>query len=112
MTAALMIGTVPMTFAAGSFPESGPTTPGNAALLRNGLALAPANAPMSVKRAIWAANQLRTKTYRYGGGHKTFPDNAYDCPGAASYALAAARLARGPLRSTEFRAFSRRGPGK
>ena len=38
----------------GSFPSSGPTTPGNQAQLRNGLALAPANAPISVKRAIWA----------------------------------------------------------
>ena len=112
MTAALMIGAVPMTFAAGSFPASGPTTPGNAALLRNGLALAPANAPMSVKRAIWAANQLRTKTYRYGGGHKTFHDNAYDCSGTVSYALAGAGLVSVPLSSTEFRVYGSRGPGK
>jgi hypothetical protein len=47
--------------AAGSFPSSGPTTPGNVALLHDSLASAPANAPASVKRAIWAANQLRTK---------------------------------------------------
>ena len=97
---------------ASSFPSSGPTTPGNAALLRNGLALAPANAPVSVKRAIWAANQLRTKPYRYGGGHKKFDDNAYDCSGTVSYALAGGGLVNVPLSSKEFRAFGGRGPGK
>ena len=98
--------------AAGSFPSSGPTTPGNAARLRDGLALAPVNAPTSVKRAIWAANQLRTKPYRYGGGHKTFHDNAYDCSGTVSYALAGAGLVAVPMSSKEFRAFGARGPGK
>ena len=98
--------------AAGSFPSSGPTTPGNAALLRDGLASAPVNAPNSVKRVIWAANQLRTKPYRYGGGHKTFHDNAYDCSGTVSYALAGAGLVSVPMSSKEFRAFGSRGPGK
>jgi hypothetical protein len=98
--------------AAGSFPSSGPTTPGNVALLHDSLASAPANAPASVKRAIWAANQLRTKPYRYGGGHKTFHDNAYDCSGTVSYALAGAGLVSVPMSSKEFRAFGSRGPGK
>ena len=97
---------------AGSFPSSGPTTPGNAALLRNGQALAPVNAPNSVKRAIWAANQLHTKPYRYGGGHKTFHDNAYDCSGTVSYALAGAGLVSVPMSSKEFRAYGSRGPGR
>jgi hypothetical protein len=97
---------------ASSFPSSGPTTPGNAALLRNGLALAPVNAPVSVKRAIWAANQLRTKPYRYGGGHKTFHDSGYDCSGTISYALAGAGLVSVPMSSNEFRAYGSRGPGK
>jgi cell wall-associated NlpC family hydrolase len=83
MAAAFFIAAASMS-PASSFPSSGPTTPGNAALLRDGLALAPANAPVSVKRAIWAANQLRTKPYRYGGGHKRFDDNAYDCSGTVS----------------------------
>ena len=113
----LLIGAVVLIAAASisrasSFPSSGPTTPGNAALLRNGLALAPVNAPVSVKRAIWAANQLRTKPYRFGGGHKTFHDNAYDCSGTVSYALAGAGLVSVPLSSKEFRAFGSRGPGK
>ncbi len=97
---------------AGSFPTSGPTTAGSAAVLHNGLALAPANAPLSVKRAIWAANQLRTKPYRYGGGHKTFHDSAYDCSGTVSYALAGAGLVSVPMSSKEFRAFGSRGAGK
>jgi hypothetical protein len=109
--AALLVCAASMSLA-GSFSSSGPTTPGNAALLRNGLALAPVNAPMSVKRAIWAANQLHTKPYRFGGGHKTFHDSAYDCSGTVSYALAGAGLVSVPLSSTEFRVFGSRGPGK
>jgi hypothetical protein len=97
---------------ASSFPSSGPTTPGNEARLRGNLALAPVNAPLSVKRAIWAANQLRTKPYRYGGGHKTFHDNAYDCSGTISYALAGAGLVSIPMNSKEFRVYGSRGPGK
>ena len=97
---------------ASSFPSSGPTTPGNEARLRGGLALAPANAPLSVKRAIWAANQLRTKPYRYGGGHRSFNDSGYDCSGTVSYALAGAGLVSAPLSSNDLRAYGNRGRGK
>lgn len=99
-------------FAASSFPSSGPTTPGNEARLRGALALAPVNAPLSVKRAIWAANQLRTKPYRYGGGHRSFNDSGYDCSATVSYALAGAGLVSAPLSSTELRAYGSRGRGK
>src|ERR1043165_3447733 len=112
MTIALIIGATSFGFAAGSYPESGPTTAGNAAVFRNGLALAPVNAPQSVKRVIWAANQLRTKPYRFGGGHKTFHDTGYDCSGTVSYALAGAGLVSVPMSSKEFRAYGDRGPGK
>lgn len=97
---------------AGSFPLTGPTVPGNEARLRGGLALAPANAPVSVKRAIWAANQLRTKPYRYGGGHRSFYDSAYDCSATVCYALAGAGLVSAPLSSKELRAYGSRGRGK
>ena len=97
---------------AGSFPSSGPTTPGNEARLRGNLALAPVNAPLSVKRVIWAANQLRTKPYRYGGGHRSFNDSAYDCSGTVSYALGAAGLVPSPMSSKEFRSYGSRGRGK
>jgi hypothetical protein len=97
---------------AGTFPSTGPTVPGNEARLRGNLALAPANAPLSVKRAIWAANELRTKPYRYGGGHRSFNDSGYDCSATVSYALAGAGLVRAPLSSTELRAYGSRGQGK
>src|SRR4051812_23614011 len=112
MGGALILATAQVTFATGTFPENGPTIAGNAALLRDGVAAAPVNAPLTVKRAIWAANQLRTKPYRYGGGHKTFHDNAYDCSGFVSYALAGAGLVSIPMSSNELRAFGSRGPGK
>jgi hypothetical protein len=102
---------VPTSFA-GAFPSSGPTVPGKQARLRGGLAAAPADAPIAVKRAIWAANQLHTKPYRYGGGHRSFNDNGYDCSGTVSYALAAAGLVRAPLCSKEFRGYGSRGRGK
>ena len=97
---------------AGAFPSTGPTVPGNEARLRGNLALAPANAPLSVKRAIWAANELRTKPYRYGGGHRSFNDSGYDCSATVSYALAGAGLVSVPLSSTELRVYGSRGQGK
>lgn len=97
---------------ASSFPTAGPTIPGNEARLRGGLASAPANAPVSVKRVIWAANQLCTKPYRYGGGHRSFHDNGYDCSGTVSYALAGAGLVSAPLSSNELRVYGSRGRGK
>ncbi|MEY2556581.1 MAG: hypothetical protein QOE34_6 [Verrucomicrobiota bacterium] len=108
---AIVLATTRASFA-GSFPSSGPTTPGNLAQLRGGLALAPLNAPISVKRAIWAANQLRTKPYRFGGGHRSFTDSGYDCSATVSYALAGAGLVSAPLSSGELRAYGNRGPGK
>jgi hypothetical protein len=95
-----------------SFPTSGPTVPSPVAFLRRGVAYAPANAPLAVKRAIWAANQLRSKPYRWGGGHASFFDAGYDCSGTVSYALAGAGLIRIPMSSTELARFGDRGQGK
>jgi hypothetical protein len=95
-----------------TFPETGPTVAGNTARLRGKLAAAPQNAPMSVKRAIWAANQLNRKPYRYGGGHRSFHDTAYDCSGTVSYALGGAGILKSPICSSEFRNFGQRGRGK
>jgi hypothetical protein len=94
------------------FPESGPVVSSKTARLRFGKAAAPKNAPLAVKRAIWAANQLRHKPYRYGGGHKSFDDRGYDCSGTISYALGAAGLIGSPMSSTEFRSYGDRGAGK
>jgi len=92
----LFLGTA-TTVVADLFPLRGPTVPGRNAQLRHGVACAPEQAPAAVKRAIWAANQLRSKPYRYGGGHASFSDNGYDCSGTVSYALAAAGLLRSPM---------------
>jgi len=94
------------------FPDSGPLVSGKTARLRFGRAAAPKSAPLAVKRAIWAANQLRSKPYRYGGGHKSFDDRGYDCSGTISYALGAAGLVSSPLSSTEFRSYGERGGGR
>ena len=104
-------------FAGGSgdnsaFPVSGPTVPGTRAALRGNVAAAPAAAPLEVKRAIWAANQLRSKPYRYGGGHRSFKDSGYDCSGTVSYALGAAGLIKSPMPSSGFRKYGARGAGK
>jgi len=108
---AVLAVTVP-SISADLFPDSGPVVSAKTARLHFGRAAAPKHAPLAVKRAIWAANQLRSKPYRYGGGHKSFVDRAYDCSGTVSYVLGAAGLIGSPLSSTEFRSYGERGPGK
>ena len=69
------------------------TVPGTrAVLMEDGLAAAPELAPPEVQEAIWAANDLQDKPYRYGGGHQRFEDTGYDCSGTVSFALNAAGL--------------------
>jgi hypothetical protein len=97
---------------ADAFPLTGPVVPGTRAVLRGNVAAAPAAAPLEVKRAIWAANQLRSKRYRYGGGHRSFVDSGYDCSGTVSYALGAAGLVKSPMPSSGFKNFGKSGQGK
>ncbi len=97
---------------AAQFPTTGPVVPGTRAALRGNVAAAPAAAPLEVKRAIWAANQLQKKPYRYGGGHRSFSDSGYDCSGTVSYALGAAGLLKSPIPSSGFKNFGSRGHGK
>lgn len=94
------------------FPVKGPTVPGTRALLRHGIACAPERAPLAVKRAIWAANQLRSKPYVWGGGHASFVDRGYDCSGTVSFALAGAGLLRTPMSSSELTRFGDHGQGR
>jgi len=89
-----------------------PVIGGRHALLRNGIAYAPANAPVTVKSAIWAANSLRRKPYVWGGGHGSFDDYGYDCSGAVSFALHHAGLLGAPLPSSDFLRYGERGRGK
>jgi hypothetical protein len=76
------------------------TTPSSTAQLQsNGTALAPANAPWQVRKAIAAANKIHTRPYIWGGGHRRFKSRGYDCSGAVSYVLHAAGLLRSPMAS-------------
>ena len=68
--------------------------------------------PIAVKRAIWAANQLRTKPYRFGGGHRSFHDSGYDCFWHGLLRAGRAGLVRHPDESKGFRGYGHRGRGK
>mgnify|MGYP001023229556 FL=1 len=75
---------------------------GHTAMLKNGVAYAPRNAPRAVKEAIAAGNSLQGKPYKWGGGHARHDDSGYDCSGTVSYVLREAGLLKGSLHSKEF----------
>jgi hypothetical protein len=91
---------------------SEPTVPGHRAVLRHGIAFAPEEAPLNVKRAIWATNTLLRKPYVWGGGHGSFFDYGYDCSGTVSFALHYAGLLGSPLDSRSLMSFGEPGPGR
>jgi cell wall-associated NlpC family hydrolase len=74
-------------------------------------AIPPAGAPDSVKNAIYAANLITGKRYRYGGGHRSFADTAYDCSGSVSYALHGGGMLSRPLDSSSFMRWGMPGKG-
>jgi hypothetical protein len=83
-----------------------------AKLLPDGSAAAPANAPVAVQQAVWAANRIQDKPYVYGGGHAEVEDNGYDCSGTVSYALHHAGLLETPLDSGSFMRWGDSGKGQ
>ena len=58
--------------------------------------MAPADAPANIQAAIAAGNAIHTFPYIWGGGHRSFTDNGYDCSGAVSYVLHAAGFLSSP----------------
>ena len=77
-----------------------PTAPSGTAQIRpDGTAVAPANAPRQVRKAINAGNRIHTRPYIWGGGHRRFKSRGYDCSGAVSYVLHAAGMLRSPMAS-------------
>jgi len=92
--------------------DSHPMVRGNRAVLRNGIAYAPSNAPDSVKHAIWAVNTICRRPYVWGGGHGSFHDYGYDCSGAVSFALHYAGLLNQPIPSSDFLRYGERGRGR
>jgi hypothetical protein len=99
-------------------PATAPSTPAqpvvqsDVAKIINGVAYAPAYAPIQVKRAIWAGNKIRTKPYIYGGGHGQWNDAGYDCSGSVSYVLHAAGLLKVSMDSSDFEGWDRKGLGE
>ncbi len=86
--------------------------PGKTAILREGIAIAPAEAPADVQFAVAAGNRIAGLPYGYGRGHCAVVDSAYDCSGATSFVLKAAGCLNQPMPSTGFRHFGQRGYGK
>ena len=91
---------------------SQPMVAGSRAQIRHGVAYAPAKAPDSVKRAIWAVNGIRRKPYKWGGGHGSFSDSGYDCSGSVSFALHHAGVLGTPMPSRDFKNYGQRGRGR
>ena len=83
-----------------------------ATLTPDGLAVAPIGAPAAVQAVIAAGNQIARLPYRYGGGHMTFQDSAYDCSGSISYVFAAAHLLDHTVVSGDLEQWGDPGPGK
>jgi hypothetical protein len=80
--------------------------------MKDGYAAAPTDAPTEVQEAIFAANEIVGKPYKYGGGHASFDDDGYDCSGTVSFALHGGDLLDTPLDSGSFMRWARRGKGR
>ncbi|MEO5917328.1 MAG: peptidoglycan endopeptidase [Luteolibacter sp.] len=85
---------------------------GRTAMLKDGIAYAPKNAPAAVKRAIAAGNRLQNMPYKWGGGHAHLADSGYDCSGTVSYVLREAGLMKGCLPSKDYFGYGKKGEGK
>ena len=92
-------------------PVAAPAS-GKATIGPDGNAIAPADAPEAVKQIIAAGNRIHDLPYRYGGGHASFRDSAYDCSGSVSYALRGADLIDAPLASGGFYTWGQSGVGE
>lgn len=87
--------------------------PGDRAKLgKDGLAIAPENAPQEVKDIIAAGNKIAKKPYIYGGGHGKWDDKGYDCSGSVSYALYGAGLVKSSMPSGGYETWGESGAGK
>ncbi len=84
----------------------------DATLLPSGRAVAPPSAPPSVKAMIEAANRIRHRPYRWGGGHRSWRSRGYDCSGSVSYVLHVGGLLESPLDSRGFMRWGDPGAGQ
>jgi cell wall-associated NlpC family hydrolase len=86
--------------------------PGGESIAGNGTLPIPTNVPEVIQKVIAGANEIADFPYVYGGGHASFIDNAYDCSGSVSYALAAGGLLSAPETSGQLESWGAPGPGK
>lgn len=86
--------------------------PNQATLTPDGLAIPPLGAPPAVQQVIQAGNEIAHLPYRYGGGHVTYEDTAYDCSGSITFVFEAARLLSGSAVSGQLMNWGDAGPGK
>jgi cell wall-associated NlpC family hydrolase len=89
-----------------------PGSKGGGVSVSAGMAQTPPGAPRVVEQAVAAGNAIARFPYRWGGGHGSFIDDAYDCSGSVSYALAAAGLLDAPLASGDLMGWGEPGPGR
>lgn len=78
----------------------------------NGTVKPPAGIPAVIARVVAGGNAIATFPYRFGGGHASFVDNAYDCSASVSYALAAGGLIGAPVTSGDLENWGVAGPGR
>ncbi len=88
-----------------------PAPAGHATIDSSGDAIPPANAPLAVRAAIEAANQIDDLPYIWGGGHGSFSASGYDCSGAVSYMLHGGGFLSSPLDSTGLEVWGDSGGG-
>jgi cell wall-associated NlpC family hydrolase len=100
--------------AAKQTPKAPQLTPvnGGSSIGGNGAIPIPTNVPEVVQRVVAGANAIADFPYVFGGGHASFVDNAYDCSGSVSYALAAGGLLSAPETSGELESWGAPGPGR
>lgn len=86
--------------------------PGGQSIGGNGTIPIPTGVPEVVQKVVAGANAIADFPYVFGGGHASFVDNAYDCSGSVSYALAAGGLLSRPETSGELESWGAAGPGR
>jgi cell wall-associated NlpC family hydrolase len=86
--------------------------PGGRSIGGDGTIPIPTNVPEAVQKVVAGANEIADFPYVFGGGHASFVDNAYDCSGSVSYALAAGGLLDRPMTSGDLENWGAPGPGR
>jgi cell wall-associated NlpC family hydrolase len=86
--------------------------PGGRSVAGSGAIAIPSGVPEVIQKVVAGANEIADFPYVFGGGHGSFVDNAYDCSGSVSYALAAGGLLNAPLTSGDLESWGAPGPGR